>query len=131
MSQFFKDTMDILTETELLNIVAALAALLLGWIVALLVRKGVKKALQKSKLSRKLAICLPEEDGDKAAILDRILAGTAFAIVMLLTLLVCFSALNLSEAASPLQAVLDKFLAYPICPLVSVNLSLRQWRNLP
>lgn len=112
MSQFFKDTMDILTETELLNIVAALAALLLGWIVALLVRNGVKKALQKSKLSRKLAICLPEEDGDKAAILDRILAGTAFAIVMLLTLLVCFSALNLSEAASPLQAVLDKFLAY-------------------
>ncbi len=112
MREFTRDVWKIVTENDLLNIAAAAVILIAGLLLALWIRQKLRAVLQKSKLSKKLAFCLPEHDAEKTELPSSFLASFSAGIVLLLTLLACFSALGLAEAAQPIRVFLDRIWDY-------------------
>ncbi len=108
MSKFWNDVWQIIVETNLLNVFGALVILTAGWLIALLIEKLLTRAVRKSGLSRKLAVCLPEEQEDQTKWVEKVLPRIGFWIIFLFTLLGCFSALKLTEAATPIEILLSK-----------------------
>ena len=103
------------------NLLAGLAVLVLGWIVALIASFLVRKLLGKTSLDNKLAAWISGPDAKKPIPIEDWAGKTVFYVVMLLVLIAFFTTIKLTVITEPLNALFDPLLAYlprligPVC----------------
>jgi len=106
MSKLFETLQETLGGT-LPGVLGALGVLVLGWLVAMAVRAGVKKGLGILKVNQRLRVTTGAE-------MD-IEGGTAagiYYLILLLVLVAFFNALHLELVSGPLRALVDQVLAF-------------------
>ena len=115
MFQSVLDQLLALVGVTLINLLLALAILIVGWIVARLIAWVAFKLLKRIKLDNKLAgaITEDEETGDEAPQLniERWISTGIFYLIMLFVLVAFFQTLQLSSLSDPLSALLAQLLA--------------------
>lgn len=93
--------------TRLPTVMSALAILVIGWIVAVLVRGTAKRAMQWLQLDERArsaaGVMVPMEG---------FIAGLLFWLVLLITLVGVFNALNLQQVSSTLGALVSQIMNY-------------------
>lgn len=94
------------------NLVWALIILIGGWIVALIIRAGVRGLLNRITLDNRIAQAVAGEEAAEKIEVERWAAQIVFYIVMLFVLIAFFNQLNLTAVAGPLQALLDIVFGY-------------------
>ena len=94
------------------NLLGALAILIIGWIIALVVAAVVRRLLKRTTVDDRLAAFLVE-DNSKAPLNIEQAAGTAaFWLIMLFVLLAFFEALGLTAITVPLNQFLNAVLLF-------------------
>jgi hypothetical protein len=89
------------------SVLGALAILVIGWLVAFVLRAALRKSLGFIKLNeRTRSVTASEAD------VERGVAKAGFYVVLLLTLIGFFNALNLTLVSQPLQSLVDQLFAY-------------------
>ncbi len=94
------------------SLVGALAILLLGWIVALLIAGIVRGALRRTTLDERIASWLIGSHVVKGVEVERWIAKIVFYFILLFTLVAFFETLGLSLIASSLDNFLGQISSY-------------------
>jgi hypothetical protein len=92
------------------SLLGALVILVVGWIVAIVVRALVHRSARFLKLNQRLASADAREGAPPDVEMG--LAKGVYYLVLLFVLVAFFDALKLELASAPLQGLLEKFLAY-------------------
>jgi len=93
--------------SNVLGILGALAILLIGWFVALIVRAGVRKTSGLAKLNERF-----RSSTGKEVNLESGVATGAYYVILLLVLIAFFNALELHLVSRPLESLVDQVFAY-------------------
>ncbi len=111
------------------NLLAALAILVVGWLAALVVAALVKAALRRTTLDNRLAEFVTgkgKEEG-KPSTVEKVVGKVVFYTLMLFVLVAFFQALGLTLLTEPLNAFLNRFLAFAPQLLGAAVLVLVAW----
>ena len=104
-----------LLGTNLLNLLSALAILIIGWIVARLIAWGVYRLLQRTNLDNRLAGAITKDavgiEKPTQLKIERWVSNGVFYLLMLFVLIAFFQTLQLTSVAGPLSALLNQLLA--------------------
>ncbi len=103
-------------------ILGALVILVAGWIIAIIIRAIVRRGLGILRINERL-----QEGTGGAMDVQAILAALVYYVVLLITLVAFFEALNLHLASAPLQSLLDKLLGFLPSLLAGVILAGIAW----
>ena len=112
MGEFFQDVWQMIVDSNILVLVKAIAILAAGWLIAIYVSGLVSRLIRASSLEQKLNRCLPEGSAIPASKLDKYIGRAAYILILLFAILGCLTALNLSQAAAPIQRFFDMIVAY-------------------
>lgn len=88
-------------------ILAAVAILLIGWIIALIIAAAVKKVLSKLGTNQKLS----GATGHRSNI-ENIVSRVVFWIVLLIAVIGALNALNLTSVSGPFSSMIQQFLLF-------------------
>ena len=108
----------ILTQTTQLvgsyipNLGGALAILIIGWLVAVIVSAIVPGALRRSTLGDRLARAIVGEEAAKAADVEQWFGKGVFYLIMVFVLVAFFQALGLTLITEPLNRFLSQLFQY-------------------
>jgi hypothetical protein len=91
------------------RVLAALAVLVVGWLIALAISAGVRSVLRRTGLNDRLPRWLASSDTNDAA---AGLAKFTFYILMLFVLVATFQVLGLTMVTEPLNSLLNQLFAY-------------------
>ena len=91
------------------QLLGALGILIVGWIVALVARAGVRGALHRTQFDNRLA---QWASGGKPVAIEQAVGTVVYWIVMLFVAVAVFQVLDLSLAAEPLNALLNRLAAF-------------------
>ena len=105
IQQFFNDFGPI--GESILNILAALAILIIGYIIARIAAKIVRRLLNRTSLDEKLAEALTIEESSTLSI-EEIVGRAVFWIIMLFTAVGVLQRLQLPAVADPINSLLNK-----------------------
>lgn len=94
------------------NLLGAIAILVIGWIVALILARIVKSLLKKTGLDNKVAKKLNAEENKKPFQLEHSISRGFFWFIMIFVLVAFFQALQLTLITEPLNSLLDQILSY-------------------
>ena len=94
------------------NLLAGLAVLVLGWLVALLAAFGVRKLLGKTSADNKIAQWMSGPGTKTPVPIEQWVGKAVFWLLMLIVLIAFFSTIKLPMVTEPLNALLQPFLAY-------------------
>lgn len=108
--------------TQLPAILGAIAILLVGWIVAAVVRAGVRKTTGLLKVNERIS----ETTGEKLDV-EKGAAVGAFWLIILITVIGVFNTLNLELVSDPFNELLSKVLGYLPRILAGVLLLVLAW----
>jgi hypothetical protein len=86
------------------KLLGAIAILVIGWLVAVLIRAGIRKGLHTLKLNERIT-----GKTQSAMNLESGIARGVFYVIMALVLVGFFNALNLEIVSAPLQSLVDRF----------------------
>lgn len=90
------------------NLIAAIAILVIGWIIASVISKAVKMLLNKTSLDNKLASTFDSQSVN----LENTISTSIFWFLMLFVLIAFFQTLKLTLITEPLSNFLDTILSY-------------------
>jgi hypothetical protein len=107
---------------QILSILAALAILIVGWLIAVVLRAASRRGLGALGLNRRLESAL----GRKVSLENGIAVGL-FWFVIVLTLIGVFNALSLPMISESLQGMVDQVLGYLPRLLAALVLGLVAW----
>ena len=93
------------------NLLAALAVLVVGWLIALAVAALVKKLLQKTSIDDRVAAWVSPDPNDRPPV-EHIVGRVVFWILMVLVVVICLQVLGLTAASQPLHGFLTTIFAY-------------------
>lgn len=96
---------------SLLNVLAALGILIVGWLVALVVARVVRGLLKRTEFDNRVAGWIFGERASEMPI-ERYVGKIAFWIVMLFVLIAFFQQLQLTSVTEPLNALLQQLTEY-------------------
>ncbi len=88
-------------------ILAAVAILLIGWIVALVVAAGIKKVLEKLGTNQKLSTATGHRSN-----IESIVSRVVFWLVMIIAVIGALNVLNLTSVSGPFSNMLQQFLLF-------------------
>lgn len=94
------------------SLVAALAILVVGWLVALLVSAGVRKLLNRTTVDNRLAGRLGLGAGQAGFSIETLAAKIVFYLIMVFVLVAFFQTLGLTVITEPLNALLNQIFAF-------------------
>lgn len=103
-------------------ILAAIAILIIGWIIALVVAAGIKKLLQKLGTNQKLS----NATGHRSNI-ENIVSRIVFWIVMIIAVIGALNALNLNSVSGPFSSMVQQFLLFVPQLLAAVAVGFIGW----
>lgn len=93
------------------NLLAALAVLVVGWLIALAVAALVRKILHRTHVDDRVATWVSPDPKERPPI-ERIVARAVFWVLMVLVVVVCLQVLGLSTASRPLYGFLTEIFAF-------------------
>ena len=94
------------------NLLAGLAVLVLGWLVALIASYLVRKLLSKTSVDNKIAGWMAGGDVKTPITLEKWAGKAVFYLIMLFVLIAFFATIKLTVVTEPLNAVIEPFMAY-------------------
>ncbi len=100
-------SLDVALGTQLPRILGAIAILIIGWIVAVTVRAGVRRLLRAMRLNSQIA----ETTEHKLDVESGIAAGV-FWLVILITVIGVFNSLDLVLASGPFEVLVKQIAGY-------------------
>ena len=103
-------------------ILAAIAILIVGWIIALVVASGIKKLLQKLGTDQKLS----SATGHRANI-ESIVSKVVFWVVMIIAVIGALNALNLNSVSGPFSTMVQQFLLFVPQLLAAIAVGFIGW----
>ena len=109
MNDFFKQIWQIVIESKILSVVGAILVLLIGWLLASILSK---KASYFVRTISPAAPKLPDGTPAPMSQADSLVGKVIYVIIMLFTVLGCFSILQLDAAATPLQEFVSAIARY-------------------
>lgn len=89
------------------KIAGALGILIVGWIIAVIVRAGLRKVLSALKIDQNIS----DRTGAGARI-EGLIAGGAFWLILLVTAVAVFNVLNLSAISTPFSQLVAQIVGY-------------------
>jgi len=107
---------------ELPRIVGAIFILIIGWIVAVLVRAGVRRLLAAFQLNSRIAATTEQKVDLESAI-----SAGFFWLVILITLIGVFNSLDLALASGPFEVLVKQIAAYLPRLVAGTLLALIAW----
>ncbi len=107
---------------QILSILAALGILIIGWLVAVVLRAGVRRGLKVLSLNQRI-----ESSLHRKLDLERGIAVGVFWFVILVTLVGVFNALSLHTVSGSIQQMVDQVLGYLPRVLAALLLGLIAW----
>jgi len=108
------------------NLLAALAILVLGWLIALAVSALVRNLLTRTSVDNRIAALFAGEEG-KPVEVEKWVGRAIFYFLMLLVLMAFFQALKLTAVTDPLKGLMASFLDYVPSLLAGLLLILIAW----
>jgi hypothetical protein len=96
----------------LLNLVGAIAILLIGWIVAAIVSSVVRNLLKRTDLDNRLAGVLAGQPQGSRLSVEQIVAAIVFWIILILAVVAALNVLNLTTVSQPLNNFLNQIFAF-------------------
>lgn len=103
-------------------ILAAIAILIIGWIIALVVAAGIKKLLQKLGTNQKLSNATGHRSN-----MENIVSRIVFWIVMIIAVIGALNALNLNSVSGPFSSMVQQFLLFVPQLLAAVAVGFIGW----
>lgn len=88
-------------------IISAVAILIVGWIIALLVSAGIKKLLQKLGTNRHLSTATGHRSN-----MESIIARVVFWLILIIAVIGAFNVLNLTGISDPFSSMIQQFLLF-------------------
>ena len=110
MQDFFQQIWKVIVDSNLLNILGAVAILVIGWLVALAVSRKVSTSVQK--LAAKKGTLSDGTEMPQVACADTLAGKLVYYAILIFALLGCFSVLNLNAAADPIKSFLNEIMEY-------------------
>ncbi len=104
------------------RILGAIVILIIGWIVAVFVRGGVRRLLAVARLNKRVA-----EISEQKLDLETGLSAGAFWLIILITLIGMFNSLDLTLASGPFEVLVKQIAAYLPRLVAGVLLVLFAW----
>lgn len=103
-------------------IISAVAILLIGWIIALIVASGIRKLLAKLNTNAKLS----NATGHRSNI-ESIVARVVFWLVMIIAVIGALNVLNLNSISGPFSSMIQQFLLFIPTLLAAVAVCFVGW----
>lgn len=94
------------------NLLAGLAVLVVGWLVALLASFLVRKGLGKTSVDNKIAQWMSGSDSPQAMPVEQWVGRAVFYLVMLLVVIAFLSTIKLDVISEPLKSLVQPFIDY-------------------
>jgi hypothetical protein len=94
------------------NLIAALAILVIGWLVALILSALVRGALRRTTLDNRLARWIVGEEAAEGIEVERQIARGVYYLIMLFVLIAFFQTLGLTIITEPLNRLLVQVFQY-------------------
>ena len=110
MQDFFKQTWQMIVESNLLSVVEAIAILLVGWLIALFASRKLSDMIHK--LTMRKATLPNGAEVPQVSHADKLAGKVAYYTIMIFAVLGCFSVLKLNAAAAPLQEFVSTIAQY-------------------
>lgn len=108
--------------TSLPGIVGALVILAVGWLLAVIVRAGLRRGLAAAHLNRHV-----HTSGGRQLDVEKWIAVGAFWLILLITLAAVFNALNLQAVSGPFANLVGRIMAYLPSLIAGAVLALVAW----
>lgn len=108
--------------TTLPGIAGALAILAIGWIIAVLMRAGLRRALGAAHLNERVST-----GSGRELDVEKWIAVAVFWLILLITLTAMFNALDLEVASSPFATMTESIMAYLPHLVAGAVLALVAW----
>ena len=97
----------------LFGLIAPLAILVLGWLLALIVSSGIRRLLRRADLDRRLGRWMSgDEGGDSGIGVSKWVGRVAYYLIMLFVLVAFFQSVGLTMVTGPLTEMLTDIFAY-------------------
>ncbi|WP_216899930.1 mechanosensitive ion channel [Synechococcus sp. CCY 9618] len=96
----------------LVNLLGAIATLVIGWILAGVLAKVVRVILRRTKIDEKFSAAIGSQPGGLAFRLDRLISTVVFWIVILLAVVAALNVLSLTTVSEPLNNFLNQIFAF-------------------
>src|SRR5512139_2962259 len=103
----FMEALQVTLGASLPTIVGAIAVLIVGWLVAVAVRAGVRHALRFARLNDRVR---SSSGGDVDV--ERVVSTASYYVLLLLVWVAFFEMLNLRLVSGPLQGVVGQVFEY-------------------
>lgn len=97
-----------LVGEDMLNLLSGIGILVVGWIVARIIKAVVYRLMKRSNLDNKLAGAVAEGEEPTKLQIENWVASAAFYLVMLFVLVAFFQTIQLPAVAAPLNAMLEQ-----------------------
>ncbi len=94
------------------NLLGALGILVLGYVVAALLARGVRRLLRRTGLDRRISGAVGAGSSSSMPQLDRLLSGVVFWVVMVLSIVAALNVLQLTTVSEPLNQFLNQIFAF-------------------
>ena len=104
------------------RILGAIVILVIGWIVAVVVRAGVRRLLAMARLNDRIA-----QTTDQKLDLESGVSAGAFWLIIFVTLIGVFNSLDLALASGPFEVLVKEIAAYPPRLVAGTLLALIAW----
>jgi len=105
----------------------ALAILVLGWIVALIVAAIVRKVLHRTTLDNRLVSWIGGEEKAKTIEIEKGISKVVFYLIMLFVLVAFFQALGITLITEPLNTLLNRLFQFAPQLVGAIVLTLIAW----
>src|SRR4029434_4192134 len=116
------NSLELALRTQLPRILGAIAILIIGWIVAILVRGAIRRMLGLAKLNRRIA-----DTTEQKLDLESGIATAVFWLIILVTLIGVFNSLDLALASGPFEVMVKEVAAYVPHFIAGTALLLLAW----
>ena len=103
-------------------ILAAVAILIVGWIIALIIAAGIKKVLSKLNTNQKLSTATGHRSN-----IENILSRVVFWVVMIIAVIGALNVLNLNSVSGPFSNMVQQFLLFIPQLLAAVAVGFIGW----
>ena len=97
---------------DIWSFVKALLILIIGWIIAIIVKGVVKKILNSTDIDNRIAAAVVGQRGAQSFPIESWIANLCFWLIMLFVIIAALNTLNLQAVSGPLNTLLDQITGF-------------------